>query len=178
MNGLRSVLVLLWVAMLAGCAAWAPQDVQGPHAQQGQQGPKVSAGGTASRPLLPDSAREVVLGALDLLDTGYRFGGKNPEAGLDCSGMVNLVFERATRRRLGSSAADIARNGRPVSAEERQPGDLVFFNTRGSPHSHVGIYLGDARFIHAPSSQGKVRIDRLDSGWFAARITEQRRYIE
>jgi cell wall-associated NlpC family hydrolase len=156
----------LCLALLSACATTPP--------------PKVSAGDTAITGQIdvPEAAREVVIAALGLLDIGYRFGGKNPDAGLDCSGLVNVVFERATARRLGSNAADMATRGRGIKAHERRPGDLVFFNTRGAPHSHVGIYLGEQRFLHAPSSKGVVRIDRLDSGWFAQRMTEVRRYIE
>ena len=116
--------------------------------------------------------------ALGLIETGYRFGGKNPEAGLDCSGMVSYVFNNAAGIRLSGSAADIARRGRPVDAGELRPGDLVFFNTLNRSHSHVGIYIGDGRFVHAPSGQGKVRTDYLTQGWFAGRFEEARSYFD
>lgn len=121
---------------------------------------------------------EIVLFALGLMDTGYRFGGKNPDAGLDCSGMVSYVFENAIGLRLQGSAADMAKRGRPVNGAGLRPGDLVFFNTRQKPRSHVGIYVGDGRFIHAPSSTGKVRKDSLHTGWFAARFEEARTYFD
>lgn len=124
------------------------------------------------------AANEVVMVALGLMDTGYRFGGKNPEAGLDCSGMVSVVFERASGKRLKGSAADIAKQGRRIEINELRPGDLVFFNTRQRPYSHVGIYLGDGRFVHAPSSKGQVRTDSLRSGWFASRLHEARTYFD
>jgi cell wall-associated NlpC family hydrolase len=129
------------------------------------------------RPEISDRAREVVIFALGLIDTGYRFGGKNPEAGLDCSGMVSYVFSHAAGIRLTGSAADIARAGRPVSPDELRPGDLVFFNTLHRRYSHVGIYIGDGRFIHAPSSQGRVRTDDLSNSWFASRFEEARSYL-
>ena len=125
-----------------------------------------------------DKASDVVLFALGLLETDYRFGGKNPEAGLDCSGMVTYVFEKSVDLRLAGSAADLARKGKPVSAEKLKPGDLVFFNTRNRPHSHVGIYIGDDRFVHAPNNRGKVRTESLKQGWFAARFEEGRTYFE
>lgn len=137
--------------------------------------------GCGTKPLVrveATQAREVVLTALGLLDTGYRFGGRNPEAGLDCSGMVSYVFSSAAGLKLGGSAADIARRGRAVSRQEMRPGDLVFFNTRGFAYSHVGIYLGEGRFVHAPSSQGQVRTERLDQGWFASRWHETRTYFD
>jgi cell wall-associated NlpC family hydrolase len=121
---------------------------------------------------------EVAIYALGLVDTGYRFGGKNPEAGLDCSGMVSFIYDRAAGLRVKGSAADIARNGRPIEADSLRPGDLVFFNTRNRSFSHVGIYLGDARFIHAPSSNGKVRIDRLSDRYYAQRFEAARTFFD
>lgn len=123
-------------------------------------------------------AHEVVMFALGLMDTGYRFGGKNPEAGFDCSGMVSYVFEKAVGLRLSGSAADMAKLGRPVNGDGLRPGDLVFFNTRNKPRSHVGIYIGAGRFIHAPNSNGRVRTDSLVSGWFATRFEEARTYFD
>ena len=123
-------------------------------------------------------ANDVVLFALGLIETGYLFGGKNPEAGLDCSGMVSYVFQKSVDMRLAGSAADLARLGKPVPAEQLRPGDLVFFNTRNKSYSHVGIYIGDDRFVHAPSSRGKVRTESLKNGWFAARFEEGRTYFD
>jgi cell wall-associated NlpC family hydrolase len=132
----------------------------------------------AARHAVPERAQDVVLYALGLVETGYRFGGKNPEAGLDCSGMVNYVFDKAAGLRLGGSAADIARRGRVVEVAGLRPGDLVFFNTRNKPYSHVGIYIGDGRFVHSPNSNGKVRTDSLQAGWFASRFEEARTYFD
>ena len=121
---------------------------------------------------------EVVLYALGLIDTGYRFGGKNPEAGLDCSGMVSYIYGRAAGLKVLGSAADIARNGRPIAQGELRPGDLVFFNTMNRSYSHVGIYIGDTRFIHAPSTNGKVRIDKLSDRYYAQRFEEARTLLD
>jgi cell wall-associated NlpC family hydrolase len=121
---------------------------------------------------------DVVIFALSLLDTGYRFGGKNPEAGLDCSGMVSYIYGRAAGLRVSGSAADIARRGRPVERAGLRPGDLVFFNTRNAAFSHVGVYIGDDRFIHAPSSNGRVRIDQLGARYFAQRFETARSYFD
>lgn len=134
----------------------------------------------ARHPELTGGAEEVVLFSLGLLETKYRFGGRNPEAGFDCSGMVSYVFQRAAGLRLAGSAADIAKQGRPVATSAMKPGDLVFFNTLRRPRSHVGIYLGDGRFIHAPSSRGaaRVRTDSLTEGYFASRFEEARTYFD
>ena len=141
--------------------------------------PVAAAGKPADSPAPADPrAHDVVMFALGLVDTGYRFGGKNPEAGLDCSGMVSYVFDRAAGVRLTGSAADIAREGRVVNGEGLRPGDLVFFNTRNRPRSHVGIYIGDDRFVHAPSGNGRVRIESLSRSWFATRFEEARSYFD
>lgn len=150
--------------------------------------PGVGAGDTAATRPTPGAvdrlatpnprANDVVLFALGLIETGYRFGGKNPEAGLDCSGMVSYVYEKSVDMRLTGSAADLARQGKAVPADRLKPGDLVFFNTRNRPNSHVGIYIGDDRFVHAPNSRGKVRTESLKQGWFAARFEAGRTYLD
>ncbi|MBS3936208.1 MAG: C40 family peptidase, partial [Sulfuritalea sp.] len=87
-------------------------------------------------------------------------------------------FENAAGLRLAGSAADLAKLGRPVNGAGLRPGDLVFFNTRNRPRSHVGIYVGAGRFIHAPSTNGKVRTDSLHAGWFATRFEEARTVLD
>lgn len=144
----------------------------------------LAACGSLSRSLAPDRAgseqgREVAIFAMSLIDTGYRFGGKNPDAGLDCSGMVAYIFDKAAGLRVSGSAADIARLGRPVDKATLVAGDLVFFNTSNRPFSHVGIYIGDGRFVHAPSAaSGRVRIDRLASSYFGPRFEAARTYFD
>ncbi|SFM98708.1 NlpC/P60 family protein [Formivibrio citricus] len=115
------------------------------------------------------AAREVVMFALGLLDVGYQFGGSNPEAGLDCSGMVRFIYKEAAGLDLPHNAAALAQISQPVGREKLQAGDLVFFNTRGFSYSHVGIYLGDNKFVHAPSSRGKIRVESLATPYFAQR---------
>jgi cell wall-associated NlpC family hydrolase len=148
--------------------------------------PPIRTGGTAdsapvsrSEPAAPsDKAFDVVLYALGLIDTGYRYGGKNPEAGLDCSGMVSHIFNTAAGIPVQGSAADIARSAREIDRSALRPGDLVFFNTRNRPFSHVGIYIGDARFVHAPSTNGRVRIDRLNDRYYAQRFEAARTFFD
>ncbi|SFZ72689.1 C40 family peptidase [Chitinimonas taiwanensis] len=124
-----------------------------------------------------DAGREIVMYALGLLDVGYVFGGKNPEAGLDCSGMVSFIYRHAVGVDLLGSAADMARKGRPISREQLQAGDLVFFNTMNRPFSHVGIYIGDDKFVHAPTSKGRIRIESIRNKYFAARFEAARSYF-
>ena len=125
-----------------------------------------------------EKGQEVALFAMGLIDTGYRFGGKNPEAGLDCSGMVSYVYTKAAGVKVSGSAADIARKGRQIARDDLRPGDLVFFNTRNAPFSHVGVYIGDNRFVHAPSSSGRVRIDQLNASYYAQRYETARSYFD
>lgn len=140
--------------------------------------PVASSNTISQASALSERGNEVAIYALGLVDTGYRFGGKNPEAGLDCSGMVSYIYNRAAGMKVVGSAADIARNGRPIERLSMRPGDLVFFNTRNRAYSHVGIYLGDQRFIHAPSSNGKVRIDRLNDRYYAQRFDAARTFFD
>lgn len=151
--------------LLAACGSQAPRP------------PTVETVSPAARPI-SGQGNEVVLYALGLIDTGYRFGGKNPEAGLDCSGMVSYIYGRAAGLAVSGSAADIARNGRSIGREALRPGDLVFFNTSGRAYSHVGIYIGDSRFVHAPSTNGRVRIDHLGDRYYAQRFEAARSFFD
>lgn len=162
----RLLLLCSLVLVLSACGSPAPRT----HSTADYNAPRASAASAAGQ--------EVVLYALSLMDTGYRFGGKNPQAGLDCSGMVSYVFGQAAGLKVAGSAADIAGQGRPVDRSDLRPGDLVFFNTGKQALSHVGIYIGDSRFVHAPSSNGKVRIDRLDSQYFAQRYQTGRNFFD
>ena len=137
-----------------------------------------SSPAVSRRSATSEHGQEVVLYALSLVDTGYRFGGKNPEAGLDCSGMVSYVYNKAIGMKLTGSAANIARQGQPVGRGDLRPGDLVFFNTSNAPFSHVGIYIGGDRFIHAPSTRGRVRIDQMNARYYATRYETARAYLD
>lgn len=159
--------------LLAGCGTLPPPVAEAPAAPQLPVPQAPAPAPTAALRLADDThAQDAVIYALGLIGNQYRFGGRNPDSGLDCSGMVSWIFEQVAGIRLPHNAAQIARLARPVDRASLQPGDLVFFNTSGKPHSHMGIYAGEGRFIHAPSTRGKyVRTDALDSGWFASRIS-------
>lgn len=103
--------------------------------------------------------------ALETVGTKYRLGGRSPETGFDCSGLITHVFERAWGVLLPPGTAALSKVGRPVRKIELQPGDLVFYNTRNRPYSHVGIYLGDGRFLHAPKPGARVRVESLSPYW-------------
>lgn len=114
----------------------------------------------------PERAREVLVNALSLTGIRYKYGGNSPESGFDCSGFVRYVYQQSANLTLPHGARAISQIGKTVQKSELQPGDLVFFNTLKSAFSHVGIYLGNNRFIHSPSSGGGVRVeDMQDSYW-------------
>jgi cell wall-associated NlpC family hydrolase len=121
------------------------------------------------------SAREVVLQALALLGVPYRYGGSNPDTGLDCSGLVRHVVAKAAGLKLPGDAKAISEFGAPVDSADIRPGDLVFFNTLRRPYSHVGIYLGNQRFIHAPSTGGVVEIVSMAQRYWQRRYDGARR---
>jgi len=104
--------------------------------------------------------------ARSLIGAPYKYGGNSPESGFDCSGFVGHVFRHSAGIRLPRSTGEISRVGKAVRWNELRTGDLVFFNTLHRSFSHVGIYLGDDRFIHAPSNGGSVRVEYiLDDYW-------------
>ena len=116
--------------------------------------------------------------ALDLIGIRYRRGGSTPETGFDCSGFVSHVFKEGLGLYLPRSSREISKAGEVVDKHELQPGDLVFFNTMRRTFSHVGIYLGDNRFVHAPRSGAKVRIEDMRGSYWAKRYNGARRVSE
>jgi cell wall-associated NlpC family hydrolase len=161
-----SGMFMLAFSLSFAASAAAPEPRPTPASQASQAVRAFSAAGS-----------EVALYAMGMIGIGYRFGGKMPEAGLDCSGMVSYIFKRAAGLRVQGSAADIARQGQEIEPDELRAGDLVFFNTLNRMFSHVGIYIGDGRFVHAPSANGKVRIDSLDNSYYAQRYHMARSYF-
>ena len=119
--------------------------------------------------------QEMLDTALSYLGVPYRLGGASPRTGFDCSGLVSHVFRQTFGLSLPRTAREIARNGAAVARGELLPGDLVFFNTRGFSNSHVGIYLGDSKFVHAPNARGRVRIDDMDNTYYRTRFNGARR---
>jgi cell wall-associated NlpC family hydrolase len=118
---------------------------------------------------------EIALRALAYLGVPYRFGGDDPGRGFDCSGLVRFVFRDAFGIELPRRSDEIGRAGSAIERERLQPGDLVFFNTLGRAFSHVGIYIGDGRFVHAPARRGQVRVNALDERYWSARFNGARR---
>lgn len=114
--------------------------------------------------------------ALEFLGIRYRRGGTSPTAGFDCSGFVRYVFARSLGLSLPHNARAISEEGEVVADKsELKPGDLVFFNTMRRAFSHVGIYLGDGLFVHAPRAGGRVRVESLEDRYWSRRYNGARR---
>jgi cell wall-associated NlpC family hydrolase len=125
-----------------------------------------------------DASAEVVLRALSLLGVPYRYGGNTPNTGLDCSGLVKLVFQETVGLALPRRSDDMSRFGQSVGWTDLQPGDLVFFNTMRHAFSHVGIYLGDNRFVHSPRPGKAVRVEDMRESYWIRRYNGARRLSE
>ena len=121
------------------------------------------------------TAQDAVDQAMGLLGIRYRWGGNSPEAGFDCSGFVSHVFREGLGLMLPRSSREMSKSGQEISRDELLPGDLVFFNTMRHAFSHVGIYLGDNQFVHAPRIGGRVRIEDLRQGYWKKRFNGARR---
>jgi cell wall-associated NlpC family hydrolase len=122
-----------------------------------------------------NSDNAMVSEALNYLGIRYRFGGTSPDTGFDCSGLVSYTVERSLGLKLPRNAAEMAQQGIAVNKNELKAGDLVFFNTLGRRYSHVGIYLGDDRFVHSPSAGGVVRVESMAMTYWAKRYNGARR---
>jgi len=113
--------------------------------------------------------------SLELVGIRYRRGGSDAETGFDCSGFVGYVFRETMGLVLPRTSKEISRTGEPVDKSELEPGDLVFFNTMRHAFSHVGIYLGDHQFVHAPRTGRVVRVEDLRDRYWAKRYNGARR---
>lgn len=124
------------------------------------------------------AAQDVILQGLKLVGVRYRWGGNDEESGLDCSGFVRLVFKDSIGASLPRTAREMSDYGEKISVNELKPGDLVFFNTMRRAFSHVGIYLGDNHFLHAPRAGAEVRVENMDNDYWVKRFNGARRILE
>jgi len=137
-------------------------------AAQNRQEPRLSAPGE-------DAMGDLILQAMSLMGIAYRFGGNSPTQGFDCSGFIRYIFEKSAGVNMPRTAAEQARLGVSVGRDELRPGDMVFFNTRGFANSHVGLYIGNNKFIHAPRTGKNIEIVNMSSGYWASRYNGARR---
>ncbi|MGH8676536.1 MAG: C40 family peptidase [Burkholderiales bacterium] len=163
--GNKVLYLLVFCAALTSCAPLtrAPVDARESAAEP--------ARGPASRA----ERSEALLLALMALGVDYRSGGRSAATGFDCSGLVAHVFEEAYGIRLPRTVRGQSEIGLEVTAKELSPGDLVFYDTLGRPYSHVGIYVGEGKFVHAPKSGASVRVESLRSAYWTKRFSGARR---
>ena len=131
---------------------------------------------------LPESspyADEVLLRAIGLVGTPYRWGGNTPDSGFDCSGLIGYVYRDAAGLQLPRTTREMSVLRVPqVPRQQLRSGDLLFFATNGGRQvSHAGIYVGEGRFVHAPSTGGTVRLDSLSNGYWQQRYLDARRVL-
>lgn len=133
---------------------------------------------TTSQPEQPGAIETLMDKGFGFLGIKYRFGGTGPEmGGFDCSGLVRKVFGDALGLNLPRTAAEMARVGDKIGTRDLKPGDLVFFNTMRRAFSHVGIYVGDNKFLHSPSAGGVVRVEDLGNAYWMKRFNGARRLV-
>ena len=172
---------VLLMVVVSGCAIRSPQTASTsvPSTPPGWRYP-LPVGGLIQPPKgmsREQAIAEITSRSVLLLGTPYRLGGSRPSEGLDCSGLIAHVVEEAFRLRFPRTTEEQAMVGSPVARQSLAPGDLVFFNTSGRPNSHVGVYLGENRFVHAPTARGVVRIESLEQGYWSRRFDQARRLI-
>jgi cell wall-associated NlpC family hydrolase len=159
---LYSIVIL---AVLQACSSAPPRGTI-------ERGPAI---GERAAPMSLERA-EGLIQALSALGVDYQYGGRSHATGFDCSGLVAHVYRAAWGIELPHNAAAQAEAGSRVSLAELQAGDLVFYNTLNRPFSHVGIYLGDGRFVHAPKTGASVRVEQMESAYWMRRFDGARRY--
>jgi cell wall-associated NlpC family hydrolase len=159
-----------FIFLTSGCGTFGPT-APAPVVADARQLPLVPPASVAPRP----ERSEALLQALLALGLDYRYGGNSPVTGFDCSGLVAHVYLEAWNIRLPRNSGAQSKVGTPVSLAELQAGDLVFYDTLKRPYSHVGIYLGDGKFVHAPKTGAQVRVESIRSAYWSQRYNGARR---
>ena len=152
--------------VLAGCSTSRPPSPSFP--------PSASAPSRTTPPLTPEQAHDIAIHALGLVGTPYRYGGNTPDSGFDCSGLIGYVYRNQVGTPPPRTVAQLNTWGYPIDGSELRAGDLVVFGTGRQP-SHAGIYVGEGRFVRAPSTGGTVRMDHLQSRHWARQNAAFRR---
>lgn len=152
---MKKLLIFSFVVLLSACGS-APQR-------------------TASDSSPSEKMNDAVMYAMSLTDTPYRYGGNSPEEGFDCSGFVGHVYQHSLGITLPRTSREISQIGISLNSNQLRPGDLVFFNTRRRSFSHVGIYIGEGKFLHAPKSGSSIRVENLNEGYWASHYNGARR---
>lgn len=189
LQGSRTALRAMGFWALSGAAVWA-SPLQGPDPMQRlliEKGLLNDHSLGASTPLEAPSlnehertgAAEMIMASMNFLDVPYQLGGTHESTGFDCSGFTKYIFEKSMGIILPRRADEQARapGFMPILHDDLKPGDLVFFNTLARVFSHVGIYIGDGKFIHAPRTGTVVRIENMRSSYWSQRFNGARRVM-
>jgi len=150
---MKKYMLMLFVTLLVGCSS------------------------PAQRPdnASDDRMNDLVMYAMSLADTPYRYGGNSADSGFDCSGYVGHVFRHELNITLPRTSREISQVGEPISQSELRPGDLVFYNTLRQPFSHVGIYVGEGKFVHSPKRGDRIRVEPMHYNYWKSRFNGARR---
>jgi len=174
-NSTRACILPLLILLLSACASTPDPKLRGHSTQVTGLGEDYSDASAS----LKAAANDVLFQAIGLVGTPYRYGGNSPEAGFDCSGLINYVFLHSAGLKLPRSTAELIDIKAPKIDKDRlYPGDLVYFNTLGGRVSHIGIYVGERRFVHSPSSGGTVRMDNIDTPYWQKHFVEAKRVLD
>ncbi|MEZ7828154.1 MAG: C40 family peptidase [Brachymonas denitrificans] len=168
---MKKLPVLLFVGLFASVAHASPSDELDSFLQERRISSQIQNVGQNVR----NTASDLVSTAMGFIGVPYRYGGTSAESGFDCSGFVRATYEKTLGQVLPRRAADQAAATQSISRSELRPGDLVFFNTMRRAFSHVGIYVGDGKFIHAPRSGARVRVESMDGSYWSSRFNGARR---
>lgn len=147
------------ILLLLGACSTMPQDVAQPAAPRHED----------------DRMNNLAIYAMSLYDTPYQYGGTSRTNGFDCSGFVQYVYQNSLGLQLPRTSFEMSRIGTPLAEDELKPGDLVFFNTSHSPYSHVGIFVGDNRFVHSPKRGKAIMLARLSDKYWRTHYDGARR---
>jgi cell wall-associated NlpC family hydrolase len=170
-------ILLLSLAAASQLPAWSSPTEESPATALAERSFVSQIGGqlNAVKDKAGDQAAGMMEQAMGLLGVPYRRGGNSESTGFDCSGLVRHLYEKSVGQILPRRAVDQARATEVIDKEELKPGDLVFFNTMRRAFSHVGIYVGDGKFIHAPRAGKSVNIDDMRSAYWQKRFNGARR---
>lgn len=164
-----SIKTVFWLAFAALLAGGCASPGRTPLGRQPDE--------VVSAPAALPALGEVAMVALALLGKPYLLGGMSPDTGFDCSGLVHYAYREALRLSLPRTTLEQSRASVPIPLASLEAGDLLFFNTQAREFSHVGIYLGGGRFIHAPATGGFVRVESVQASYWTRRFNGARRII-
>jgi cell wall-associated NlpC family hydrolase len=145
--------ILAAMALLNGCGTPSRRSVSSPESLPSR--------------LNAEAAKSVTVYAIGLVGTPYRWGGNTPESGFDCSGLIAHVYQKSAQLQSPRTVAELQSWGSPLISKDPRTGDLVVFS-KGGEATHAGIYVGEGRFVHAPSTGGRVRLDRINTPYWAS----------